>query len=270
MKRLITALAWVLFAGVMYLILTEAVGPWLRLPGLGNVGFTVVFVLFALVHCVALEGGRRTAVFFGVSAVVSYCMEEFGVRSGVIYGSYHYGESLGAKLGDVPVLIPLAWFMMIYPSWMVGRALLRGIDTRTVTGITALAAVSAFVMTGWDMVMDPGMAKDGNWVWEKGGAYFGVPRHNYLGWLATTFIVYLIAGWLWRGVSDARVNTRLFEALPVMVYGFFAVRYVAENQIPALQLVALFSMGVPALVAGVRVWLGDEGLKNLGAERPHA
>ena len=60
----------------MYLILAEAVWPWFELPTLENVGFTLVFVLFALIHCTALEGLRRTALFFATSSVVSYLMEE--------------------------------------------------------------------------------------------------------------------------------------------------------------------------------------------------
>ena len=248
-------LAWMFFVGVMYLILAEAVEPWLRLPRLGNVGFTLVFVLFALTHCGLQEGWRRTGIFFAVSAVVSYLMEEIGVRTGLIYGAYHYGDLLGAKLGHVPVIIPLAWFMMIYPSWMVARELMRGVNGLSVAGVTAVAIAAAFVMTGWDVVMDPGMAAAGNWVWEKGGAYFGVPRHNYLGWLVTTFLVYWIVGVLWRRVRRVAAPARGFEALPVVVYAFFALRYVMANRIPALQLVALFSMGVPGLLAVMQVWL---------------
>jgi len=105
----------------MYLILTEALWTWIRLPGLGNVGFTLVFVLFALLHCAETEAFRRTAQFFAVSAVVAYAMEEIGVRIGLIYGPYHYSDMLGAKLGHVPIIIPLAWFVMIYPSWRVAR-----------------------------------------------------------------------------------------------------------------------------------------------------
>jgi uncharacterized membrane protein len=240
---------WILFAAVMYLIGAEAVERWLHLPMLGDVGFTLVFVLFALLHCVVLEGGPRTGAFFAVSAIVSYLMEETGVRTGLIYGPYHYGDLLGAKLGHVPVIIPLAWFMMIYPSWMVARELLRSINGRGFAGITAIAVAAAFVMTAWDVVMDPGMAAAGNWVWEKGGAYFGVPLQNYLGWLATTFLVYWIAGLLWRSMSRRAAATKPFEALPVIVYAFFALRYVLSNRIEALQLVALFSMGMPALLA---------------------
>lgn len=254
MDRGMRAMVWVLFVLTMYLILAGAVWRWVPLPGLGNIGFTLAFVLFAVLHCTALEGVQRTAAFFAVSSVVSYGMEEVGVRTGFVYGAYHYSDLLGVKLGHVPVLIPLAWFMMIYPSWMVAGALLEGLDTRKVRGVTALAAVSALVMTAWDVVMDPGMAAAGNWVWERGGAYFGVPRRNYLGWLATTFLVYWIADWVWRTVKQDRGVTRTFEALPIIVYAFFAAQYVVSNRIPALQVVALFAMCVPAFVALLRVF----------------
>jgi putative membrane protein len=256
-----------LFVVVMYLILVEAVSPWINLPGLGNIGFTLFFVLFSLLHCWALEGPKRTAVFFAVSAVVTYALEEAGVMTGLVFGAYHYSDSLGVKLGEVPVLIPLGWFMMIYPSWMVAKAVLRDVDVRTIPGVTALAALSALVMTAWDMVMDPGMSTVGqNWVWENGGVYFGVPRHNYLGWLVTTFVVYWLVGWLWRAGERKAIATRTFAALPVIVYAFFTLRYVATNRFPALQVIAIFSMGVPALVSLLQIYMnaGDKS-ESMGA-----
>jgi uncharacterized membrane protein len=242
----------------MYLILVEAVRPWLIIPGLGNIGFTLVFVLFSLLHCTAIEGPRRTAIFFLISAVVSYLMEEIGVRTGLIYGAYHYSSALGAKLGDVPILIPLAWFMMIYPSWMVARSLVRGVAFHSFARLTATAAIAAMVMTAWDVVMDPGMSAAGNWIWEHGGSYFGVPLRNYFGWLLTTFLVYWLAGWLWKPATRAIPAGRTFAALPVLVYAFFALRYLLANSIPALRLVALFSMGMPAILALIQVFLNAQ------------
>jgi putative membrane protein len=269
--RILRSVSWLFFVATMYLILTEAVWPWLKLPDLGNVGFTLTFVGFSLAHCWALEGAGRTGMFFAVSAVVSYAMEEVGVRTGLIYGPYHYSDMLGVKLGHVPVLIPLAWFMMIYPSWMVARALLHGVEHGSLLGSvldnTARAAVAACVMTAWDTVMDPGMAAAGNWVWEKGGAYFGVPVQNYFGWLLTTFLVYWIEGFLWRRPNRTSGVTRIFAALPVIVYAFFAVRYVASSRIHALQVVAVFSMGLPALLALLRVAAPEKGnLASQGSE----
>ena len=110
-------------------------------------------------------------------------------------------------------------------------------------------------MTAWDVVMDPGMARAGNWVWEHGGAYFGVPRRNYLGWLATTFIVYWIAGWYWRSADRRHRVTPVFAALPVIVYATYGVHYLAPNRFPELQVVALFAMVVPGLLALIQLFL---------------
>ena len=48
-------------------------------------------------------------------------------------------------------------------------------------------------MTLWDLVIDPILSGPSvrAWVWENGGPYFGIPIHNYAGWLLTTFTVYV-------------------------------------------------------------------------------
>jgi uncharacterized membrane protein len=277
MNRVFDALVWVFFAAIFYLIAVEALAPWISLPGLGNIGFTVVFVLFSVLHCARCEGWRRTGLFFATAAIVSWLLEETGVRTGLVYGPYHYSDLLGFKLGHVPILIPLAWFMMIYPSWAVARVLARGVDARSPAGIAALALIAAMVMTAWDTVMDPGMSAAGNWVWERGGPYFGVPLRNYFGWLLTTFLVYLGAGLIWRNTkpsasSAAQIETgspdatisQVFAALPIIVYAEFALRYVTAGSIQALHVVALFAMGPPALLALIQVCLAKKRPETAG------
>jgi uncharacterized membrane protein len=261
MHRNLDKVVWALFAGVVYLLAVEAVSPWLTLPGLGNIGFTLVFVLFAVLHCGRCHGWVRTSLFFAVAAVVSYALEEAGVRTGLIFGPYHYSSLLGPMLGHVPILIPLAWFMMIYPAWVTARALLRGVDTRRPAGMAALALVAAIVMTAWDTVMDPGMSAAGNWVWEQGGAYFGVPLRNYAGWLLTTLLVYCGAGIIWaateRSVKKAELRgvSITFAGLPVIVYLVHGLRYVTAGSIMALHVVALVAMVLPGLAAATQTWL---------------
>ncbi len=252
MQRLLPSLVWLLFAAVAYCIATETLSPWIDLPGPGNIGFTLFFVAFAVAHCVRCEGLPRTGLFFLVSAVISFLMEETGVRTGLIFGPYHYSDMLGAKLGHVPVLIPLAWFMMIYPAWITARVLFRGVDTRSIAGIAALAFVAATIMSAWDTVMDPGMSAAGNWVWEKGGDYFGVPLYNYFGWMLTTFLVYCSAGIIWRTVprsSASPSGSAGLAVLPVIIYTLHGLRYVTAGRIPALHIVAFFAMLFPGLLA---------------------
>ncbi len=255
--RALRIAVWISYAAVLYLVSTEIAGPWVTLPGLGNIGFTLVFVLFSALHCAACAGWKKTLLFFALAGIISYAMEETGVRTGLVYGPYHYSGMLGPKLGHVPVIIPLAWFMMIYPSWMVARALLQGLDSRSLVGLISLSVIAAMVMTAWDTVMDPGMAAAGNWIWERGGSWFGVPLHNYFGWLLTTFLVYLGAGFLWRNPRGLAHPPKPFAALPVIVYAAYSLSYIVPRDRRALQLVALFAMGLPSLLALMRLGLSE-------------
>jgi putative membrane protein len=60
-------------------------------------------------------------------------------------------------------------------------------------------------MAAWDLVVDPILSGPtvGAWVWERGGPYYGVPLQNSLGWIVTTFTVYL----LYRAVERRWTHT---------------------------------------------------------------
>ncbi|MEI9926407.1 MAG: carotenoid biosynthesis protein [Sphingomonas sp.] len=259
MGRILQPAAWAFFALLAYFLVAGIVSPWLSLPAPGDTVFVPAFTLFSLLHASVMLGWRRAALFFGLTVVISYIVEETGVRTGLVFGPYHYSDQLGIKLGHVPVLIPLGWFMMIYPSWVVAQSLLRGVDVRRPAGMVALALFSALAMTGWDMVMDPPMVRGGVWVWEQGGPYFGVPLHNYLGWVLNTFVIYLAFD-----AADQATARRdgaayrfggIFAALPVVIYTLFAVEYLVPGRLPPLILVAVFSMLMPAALALVRLVL---------------
>jgi putative membrane protein len=257
------AITWLLFA-VMALHYGFA---WVNaqagtaLPHLGDVPFTLVFTGFSLLHAWQRLGPRRTVAFFVITALVSWCFEQVGVSTGLVYGAYHYSDKLGAKLGAVPLIIPLAWFMMIYASWTVAGVLLGGPDqpgevpARGFGPLAARAVVSALVMTAWDTVMDPGMARSGNWVWESGGAYFGVPLQNYAGWMVTTVTVYLLVEVSFRLLGRGRSppGSRLFGALPVFAYTLVACDGVLVGRQPELRVSAAFSMCLVAVVALCRL-----------------
>jgi uncharacterized membrane protein len=267
------ALVWGLFVLVGYFILTNIVSHWASLPSPGNIGFVLAFTAFSLLHAGVKLGGRRTLIFFALTVVISFIAEEVGVRTGLIFGRYHYSDMLGPKLSNVPLLIPLGWFMMIYPSWVTAQALLRGLDLRGPLGAAALALLSALVMTGWDMVMDPPMIAHGNWIWEDGGPYFGVPLHNYFGWVLNTFVIYLVFDAVDRALTK-RTGTayrfgNAFAALPVALYTFFGLEYVAPGRMPALIVVAVFTMLLPGGLALLRLVLpADDAARACPPQNP--
>lgn len=254
-----------LFAIMIYIIGVAVVYPWIHLPRVGNIPFTLFFTGFALVHAAATLGPRRAAWFFLLAAVISWCFEQLGVATGLVYGPYHYSAMLGMRLGYVPVLIPLAWFMMLYPSWRLAQVLLPPSAARfRWPFLLAQSAVAAMVMTAWDAVMDPAMTTSGYWTWLHHGSYFGVPLHNYAGWLLTTMTIYVVAGAVIFRVPVAGqplpvsvlhpLASDWFAAQPILLYAWFALHYIVNEPYRALHVIALFSMGFPALLAVLRLF----------------
>jgi uncharacterized membrane protein len=229
------------------------------LPHIGGIGFTVIFAAFSILHAADLLGWRRAVAFLATCVVVSFCFESVGVATGLVYGPYHYGTALGAKFAGVPVIIPFAWFMMIYASWVVAHLLLEGAGSpASPGGILARAAIAAMAMTAWDTVMDPGAAKAGAWVWEQGGAYFGVPFQNYVGWMATTLVIYIVVSVIFRVLPRRQrpVTTRIYCGAPVWAYAIVALDQFLVVTIPELHVVAAVGMGFIALLAVLRLLLG--------------
>jgi len=261
--------AW-LWASVVFLALFVYDGPvrgllpGAALPALpgGLNGLTTLLVAFSVSHAAYALGLRRTAVFFAISAVVSWLFEQAGVSTGAVYGPYHYTDVLGPKLGDVPLLIPGAWFMMIYPGYVIAGLLVDGrpYGTRgSWANVVWLAAVGAAVMTAWDVVVDPILSGPAfrAWIWEQGGPYFGVPLRNYAGWLVTTFVVYLLYR-AWERGSAAPAGQladrgSMAAWLPLVAYGAMLVSNLVSGGPPELAVIGPFVMGVPLLAAAARL-----------------
>ena len=185
---------------------------------------------------------------------VSWIYEEIGVETGLIYGAYHYTDVLGAKLGHVPILIPLAWFMMIYPSYVIANHITSNKKYSTISQLVLVSLLSAGIMTAWDFVVDPFLSGPTQkaWVWENGGLYFGVPLQNFAGWMATTFTVYLLYRLFeCRFQLYSKIPTSI-GLLPVMAYGFMMMANIIPGEPPQLQFIGPSIMGIPIMIALVQ------------------
>ena len=139
--------------------------------------------------------GAEALVLFSICVAVTFAIENIGAATGVPFGRYHF--EVGARLphvGRIPIIVGPLWFGAGYFSWVVAATLLDGADRRLDRpfNVIALPVVAAFVVTQWDLVMDPPTATIAKaWIWHDGGADFGVPLSNYLGWLLTAFLFFL-------------------------------------------------------------------------------
>lgn len=252
-------LAVFVYEGVLRPVLT----PLLALPSVpgGLAVMTAVLTVFSLTHAAYALGWRHALVFFAITAVVSWAFEQIGVETGAVYGRYHYTDVLGAKLGHVPILIPMAWFMMIYPSYVITNLIAdgRAVGTRGgVARVVLLAGLGALVMTAWDLVVDPILSGSDvrAWIWEDGGPYFDIPAQNFAGWIATTFAVYLVYRLLegrWRA-APAGASTPPVAAMALVAYGAMLVANLGVSAVPdALVVIGPMVMGIPLAAATLRL-----------------
>jgi len=156
-------------------------------------------ILFVLLHAPRQIGWRNLVAFFILATVISWSYESLSIATGFPFGNYHYTDKLGLKLGTVPVLIMPAYFGVCYISWLIARTL-TGNLTPEKSWTWPTIVVSAFVMVMWDLSMDPSRATiNGVWIWHDGGAYFGVPFINFVGWFLCVATIFGAFGyWLHR------------------------------------------------------------------------
>lgn len=231
---------------------------------------------FALVHGLRTFGVRTIVVFFTLAFGISWSYETLSILTGFPFGHYHYSDRLGPKLWLVPLLIMPAYFTVCYLSWRIAPVLLGRYGTALERrDLVVRPLVAASIMVMWDLSMDPARSTlDASWVWRDGGAYFGVPFVNFVGWFLCVYTIFqAFALYLWR--TDVREPSRPLTSaaawwrLPVLMYGaltveFLAVALVAENtpltapdgtvwqsvdMYRALALVCVFTMGFVTLLA---------------------
>ena len=191
---------WGVIAAHLALVVSSRIfGLDLPFPGIP----VLILLVITTMHALRRYNLMSYLIFALITFVVSNGYENLSILTGFPFGDYYYSDGLGVKLFLVPWLIAPAYFAAGYFAWSIAHILLGLFGSRARgTDIFLLPMIASFVMVMWDMVMDPVNATiGGNWIWEDGGSYFGVPLSNYLGWLLCVFTIFqLFALYLaWRG-----------------------------------------------------------------------
>ena len=107
----------------------------------------------------------------GISAEVA------GVKTGLIFGTYHYTPLLGVGIMGVPLIIGLNWVMLSYAA---------GVSTsRLPLPIWAKFIAGALLMVMCDILLEGLAVKHHFWVWENSGL---PPLRNYVGWFGISLL----------------------------------------------------------------------------------
>ena len=174
------------------------------------------------------EKNKSFYFFIGIVFIVGFLSEVVGVNSGLLFGEYHYSKILGIQLFQVPILIAVNWFIIIYCSGIGTHVLLNKVINRVVKDynepslkLKAMSVIfdGASLAVLFDWLMEPVAIKLGFWTWGGDGS---VPFYNYFCWLLISILLLTIFNFFnFRKENKFAVNLLLTQALFFLILRTF-------------------------------------------------
>jgi putative membrane protein len=201
----------------------------------------MAFAVASGLHAYVAFGRSFVIKFLTIALLATLVIEVLGVATGFPFGTYEYDpQRLGISVLGVPLLIPFAWFMMLYPAWLVSRDLFKSRFLAIPTG--------ALLMSTWDLYLDPQMVNEGYWVWFVDGiATKDIPLTNFFGWFLSTAVIFTLLSFALKP-SQSEVSNATPYALMLWVWlGSFLVNIVPVSPFfnqPAVAISGLIGMGI--------------------------
>ncbi|WP_233259353.1 carotenoid biosynthesis protein [Ramlibacter sp. WS9] len=203
-----------------------------------------------------LLGTRAAWIFLATAVVLGWLAEQCGATLGWFFGSYHYTEVLGPRLGAVPLAIPLMWFGLCYVGFLMACLVLWRQPVPPASGwkAGALAALlAAMIVTAFDLGADPYFVYVLKaWIMtEKDGGWFGETVKGFEGWMIVSFTIVVLFQAIARPQAGvvAGAQARRAAIVPILVYAGLLVFQVALTQPVALRIIAFYAMGIPCVIA---------------------
>jgi uncharacterized membrane protein len=208
------------------LVLTAIAYPLTSGSGRDAVSWAIVVLgaVLSVVHAGLSRGWRAGLGVLALVAGTAVAFEALGLATGFPYGSYTYADTLGPTLLGVPFLVPLAWLMMAWPSWILADRLAR--PMRAGLRRPVRVAVAAAVFAAWDVVLDPQMVQAGYWTWADPSPGLpgidSVPLTNLAGWLLAGAVLMSLLDPLVHRTSGTG-SPRISDAAPLVALAWMTL-----------------------------------------------
>lgn len=145
----------------------------------------------------------KSWLVFAAIAISGFVVELIGVNTGILFGNYEYGPTLGLKIWNTPLTIGLNWLVLVYCV----ASLLRPLRDNWYFPVAGALAMVAF-----DWIMEPVAVATEMWNWMDDQ----IPMKNYLDWFLVSGILFLIIR-----IFKVELNNRLAGWLLLMQAVFF-------------------------------------------------
>lgn len=210
-----------------------------------------------------LLGWRATRTFVLLGLAIGWFAEQMGSTDGWFFGRYTYTDVLGPRLGNVPVVIPLMWFVLAYTGYVLANLILwhRPVDEGAdVPRAASTSFIAAMIVTAYDLGADPYLVYVMKaWIMEKtNGAWFGETVQGFVGWTFIGFVILFAFRLLVRRGATAPPTPAAARAalVPMAIYGSGVAFQMTFGYPVETRSIAAFAMGIPLLCAvhGWRQW----------------
>ncbi len=118
----------------------------------------------------SMRFSMKLAIDVLLVGIIGFTVEWIGVHTGYLFGDYAYGKNLGWKWLDIPLMISVNWAMLSFSS----IACILHLKVPDVVK----AFLSALLMTGLDVLIEPVAVQSDFWSWNNGT----IPLFNYVCW----------------------------------------------------------------------------------------
>lgn len=174
---------------LLYLLLTAGgvwhlLGWFQTLMRFAAAPLLMALSILLLAKMLSVHRGQTAAVVIWslVVFVGGFLFETIGVKTGLVFGQYEYGDVLQPQIAGVPLAIGFAWLGIQISSLAVVQMFSRKLHRPYfIAGLTAL------LMVAFDVLMEPAAVYLGYWTWVA-----GPPLHNYLGWFVISLLFSLL------------------------------------------------------------------------------
>jgi putative membrane protein len=136
--------------------------------------YTLLLTCFVFLIHSPLADKKFIVAFFSI-AFLGFVIEVVGVKTGLIFGKYSYGNGLGYKFLNVPLVISINWAMLICAGIIV--------VSRIFTNKIIVLVLAALLVTGIDLIIEQVAPELDFWQFEG-----GLPDlQNYVSWIGVAF-----------------------------------------------------------------------------------
>ena len=170
------------------------------------VPFHLLLMLLLLIFSIK-ERSSHILLFAGIIFTAGFLIELIGVNTDAIFGSYTYGEALGIKLWQTPLLIGINWLILVYCTGIFLKQF-------KIKNRFLFSLLGALILLSLDILIEPVAMRFDYWTWD--GSV--IPVQNYLAW----FLFSGLMLWIFSSMSFNKQN----KAAVVLLFSqfiFFAV-----------------------------------------------